>query len=115
MEGDNGAKFENLVANALLSQVHFEQDTKGRRLELYYLRNKDGDEVDFAVVENRKLSIMIEAKWSEDKPNPAFLKLKPRGESPQAVQLIAELDKERDYPFGVSLRSARQWLSTCSV
>ncbi len=115
VEGNEGAKFENLVANALLSHVHFEQDTKGRRVELCYLRNKDGDEIDFALVEKQKVTVMLEAKWSDATPSTAFLKLKPKDTHPQAVQLVAELDKEKDYPFGVSVRSAPQWLSVLSI
>ena len=109
--GDNGAKFENLVANHLLSYLQFEQDTKGRNISLSYLRNKDGDEVDFAIIENNKIVLMLEAKWSDDSPSKSFLKLCPKGEKPKAVQLVAELDREKDYPFGVRIASAINWLS----
>lgn len=115
VEGDDGAKFENLVANELLAMVHFEQDTKGRRIELCYLRNKDGDEIDFAIVEKDKVISMIEAKWSDDRPNPAFLKLRPKKATPLAFQLVAGLEEAKDCPCGVSLQPAAQWLSTYSI
>ena len=47
----------------LLKWVHFEQDTKGRDLELRYFRDSDGREVDFVVVEGRRPLLFVEAKW----------------------------------------------------
>jgi hypothetical protein len=47
------ARFENLVASHLLKWVHFEQDARGRDVELRYFRDTDGREVDFVVVEGR--------------------------------------------------------------
>ena len=44
---DPAARFENMVAAHLLKWVHFEEDTKGRGLELRYFRDVDGREVDF--------------------------------------------------------------------
>ena len=39
------------MASHLLKWVHFEQDARGRDLELRYFRDTDGREVDFVVVE----------------------------------------------------------------
>ena len=45
--GDSGAKLENLVACALLKEIHYLEDCHGEEKFLYYLKNKDGREVDF--------------------------------------------------------------------
>ncbi|MGA1838999.1 MAG: hypothetical protein ACMUIU_00085 [bacterium] len=42
----------------LLKWVHYEQDTKGRDLELRYFRDIDGREVDFVITENLDLSFL---------------------------------------------------------
>lgn len=59
------ARFENLVAGALLKWVQFEQDALGRDLELRYFRDRDGREVDFVVTEARKPILLVECKWSD--------------------------------------------------
>ena len=46
---DEGARFENLVAVHLLKFCHFIEDREGYRVELRYLRDRDGREVDFLV------------------------------------------------------------------
>lgn len=107
---DKGMRYENLIANELISAIHFEQDTRGRKMSLHYLRNKDNFEVDFAIVEKEKISLMLEAKYSDDSPSKAFLRLKPKNYMPKAVQLVAELDREKQYPFGVEIRNASKWL-----
>ena len=40
VEDDDGAKFENLVGNALLKNLHFKEDTKGIRGRLHYIKTK---------------------------------------------------------------------------
>lgn len=63
--GDEGARFENLMATSLLKRLNFLEDSTGRRYELRYIRDKEGREVDFAVVEDNQLVELVEAKWSE--------------------------------------------------
>ncbi len=47
VRGDDGIRFENAVAAMLLKQVHFRQDSRGKAVDLYYIRTKDGSEVNF--------------------------------------------------------------------
>ena len=58
------ARFENLMASHLLKWVHFEQDARGRDLELRYFRDTDGREADFVVVERRKPLLLVECPIS---------------------------------------------------
>ncbi len=57
-----GAKFENLVASNLLKFCHFREDTLGEKMELRYLRDKDGREVDFVVVGDGRPLFAVECK-----------------------------------------------------
>jgi predicted AAA+ superfamily ATPase len=68
VEGDDGARFENLVACALLKRCHFVEDCDGYRMHLHYIRDKEGREVDFAIVQEKKLKVLIEAKWTDHEP-----------------------------------------------
>jgi len=62
VRGDNGIKFENLVANCLLKHVHARIDYQGENYALRYLRTKEDQEVDFALVRDNKVEKMIEVK-----------------------------------------------------
>ena len=111
--GDEGAKFENLVATSLLREVHWEQDLKGRELSLHFLRNRNNAEVDFCIVEKQEVTHMIEAKWADDRPSSAFKIFERAGSKhlKAALQLVAQKVPTRDYPFGVRVCSAMPWLT----
>ena len=49
---DGGFRFENLVACQLLKYAHFQEDVFGDQMELRYLRDTDGREIDFVVIRN---------------------------------------------------------------
>lgn len=109
--GDQGARFENLVATSLLREIHWEQDTKGRELALHFLRNRDGAEIDFCIVENAEITHLIEVKWNEEKPVRAFKIFRSSANSScKAVQLIGKDVRTKDFPFGVRVCSADPWL-----
>lgn len=57
-----GAKFENLVASNLLKFCHFREDILGEKMELRYLRDKDGREVDFVVIADGLPLFAVECK-----------------------------------------------------
>ena len=94
--GDEGARFENLVAAGLLKKLHYLEDTQGYRYDLRYLRDKEGREVDFAILKDGVLEELIEAKLSDDKPSRSLVyyadRLKPR----RATQIVANLKRPYD-------------------
>lgn len=63
--GDEGARFENLVATHLIKEIQFREDSGGYRYELAYVRDKEGREVDFVVLKEKRVDELIEAKWSD--------------------------------------------------
>ncbi|RAP33600.1 hypothetical protein DID80_07955 [Candidatus Marinamargulisbacteria bacterium SCGC AAA071-K20] len=62
---DKGAQFENLVALHLLQKVTISTDYYGKDEQLHYLRTKDNKEVDFALVRDEKLTLLIECKYKK--------------------------------------------------
>lgn len=62
---DEGPRFENLVASHLLKYCHFLEDTQGEKMELRFLRDKDGREVDFVILKNNKPMFAVECKSGE--------------------------------------------------
>jgi predicted AAA+ superfamily ATPase len=110
VEGDKGARLENLLACALLKELNYIEDTTGNSATLHYLRTKDGKELDFVVVLNNKPTHLIEAKWSDANPAPAFTHFKQFFTDVQQVQLVKELSREATYPDGLEVRALIPWL-----
>lgn len=62
---NSGARFENLVASHLLKYCHYLEDTEGDKMELRYLRDVDGREIDFVVLKNNTPIFAVECKTGE--------------------------------------------------
>lgn len=60
-----GARFENMIAGHLLKYCHFVEDTQGDDMELRYLRDTDGREVDFVVLRNQRPVVAVECKLTD--------------------------------------------------
>lgn len=94
--GDDGARFENLIATSLLKRLHFLEDRDGDRYELRYIRDKEGREVDFAVVKEGKLEELIEAKYSDEEISKPLLYYAERLKPKKATQIVANLRRPYD-------------------
>jgi len=105
-------RFENLVASHLLKWVHYEQDVKGRDLELRYFRDIDGREVDFVITERRKPVLLVESKWADATLDPSLRYLKARFPSADAWQVSGAGKKDYLTPEGIRVAPALQLLST---
>ncbi len=102
--GDEGARFENLVATHLLKRIQFLQDRDGFAWELRYLRDKEGREVDFVVLRNREVHELVEAKLADDQPSRSLRYYLERLKPAYATQVVAAL-KSRRSSQGVELTS----------
>ncbi len=117
VKGDEGAKFENLVACALLKEIHLQQDTRGTSHELCFLRSKDGKEIDFAVVEDDVPTQLIECKWTDDSLSRAFRHFFSFFPTAQMTQLVGK-GLTRDLYFqdpAVAVCDAARWLARVRV
>ncbi len=94
--GDEGARFENLVAASLLKRLHFLEDRDGYRYELRYIRDKEGREVDFAVIKEGRLEELIEAKYSDDKISKHLLYYAERLKPDKVTQIVAKIRRPYD-------------------
>lgn len=97
VETDIGFKIENLVALHLLKRNQFLEDTFGKTLRLGYLRDKKKREIDFSIEENGRLTHLIEVKKSDDNFNPHLNYFSQRLKPTQALQLVFDLKREKDY------------------
>jgi len=113
--GDDGVRLENVTACALLKEIQFREDCFGDELQLYYLRTKDGREIDFFVSEEGAGKLMLEVKWADPHRSRNFSLFQQYFPGTQKVQLVKELEKEKTYPDGIEIRQAQSWLSTFSL
>lgn len=86
--GDEGARFENVVATALLKRLHFIEDRFGYRCQLHYYRDKEGREVDFVITKDRIVTDLIEVKWADPQVSPALIYLADRLQPSKAHQWV---------------------------
>jgi predicted AAA+ superfamily ATPase len=90
VEGDIGARYENLVATHLLKAIHFLEDRDGYRYQLRYLRDKEGREVDFVLTREKKICEIIEAKWNDDQISPSLRYYQEKLKPPKTTQIIGK-------------------------
>jgi hypothetical protein len=111
VSGDEGSKLENLVACALLKELHFLEDTLGKSCVLHYLRDKEGREIDFLVVIDGRPELMIEVKWADDSLSRNFAVFFRYLPDTPGIQLVGKLDREKSFESGARIVKAAPWLA----
>ena len=94
VDGDEGAKFENMVALCLLKHVYGLVDLEGKPASLHYIRTKDGGEIDFCITQNNRPELVIEAKRSSDRPGRFLINFAEKFDV-NAIQLVLHLKREK--------------------
>ncbi len=107
--GDDGARFENMVAVSLQKHVFARVDSLGEQAELHYIRTKDREEVDFCVVKDGQPELMVETKFRGPDAGSAIHRFHSKHGIP-AVALFRHLKNEQQ-SGGVTLRRADTFLS----
>jgi hypothetical protein len=77
-----------------LKFCHFLQDRDGFRVELHYLRDRTGREVDFLVTGNRKPWFAVEAKLSETAIDPSLVYFRDRLKIPYVYQAVLQATRD---------------------
>jgi predicted AAA+ superfamily ATPase len=112
--GDAGAKLENTVAVCLRKWLHFLEDTKGKDVQLNYVRDKEKREVDFLIEIDRKVELLIEVKVSEMELARPLLyyhqKLNPR----RSLQLVQTAQRTKTVQ-GITITPAGDWLAELEI
>lgn len=108
--GNEGARFENMVACHLLKWVHHQQDTLGRDVELRYFRDSDGREVDFVISERNKPVMLVECKLSDADADKGIKYLHEKFPQADAWQISAVGKKDFVTSDGIRVAPAGQLL-----
>jgi len=113
--GDPGIRLENLVACALLKEIHYLEDCYGEELRLHYLRTKDGREIDFFISRESLPGLMVEVKWADSNPSGNFKVFDRYFTGAGKIQVVGNLAREKTFPDGTELRKAHDWLAGLSL
>lgn len=84
---ESGPKFENFVASHLLKYCHYKEDTTGTAMELRFLKDHDGREIDFVVLEDGNPVFAVEAKTGEKAVSPHINYFSERTRIPKFYQV----------------------------
>lgn len=95
---DQSARIENMVALHLLKTAHFLYDSEGRRAELFFLRDREGREVDFLLTVDKKPWLAVEVKQNDKEPSPYLKYFGERLKIPFQYQVV--LDRGTDFLTG---------------
>jgi len=110
VQGDEGARLENLVATSLQKHVHYLADSTGEQLTLNYLRTTSGKEVDFVLTRESGDAVQfIEVKWADMQPSYALRQMAQLHPQAQALQLV-RLARHAAQVDAVQVHPVAQWL-----
>ena len=108
--GDKGAILENITAVALKSHAYSQIDIYGIPAGLYYLRTRNGNEVDFCFVEKNAVSFIMEVKSSDSSVSKS-LRFFSNNYNCNAIQLVQDLKQEREEGL-ITVRKAESFLKS---
>lgn len=94
VKGNNGIKFENLVANCLLKEVYAKVDNLAENYALHYLHTKERQEVDFALIKDCQVEKMIEVKHADHSISDSLRYFHEKYQYP-SYQVVKELKREK--------------------
>lgn len=108
---DPAARFENMVAIELWRAVNCWNAMGAGDFTLHFIRNKEQQEVDFLITNEREPFLLVECKLADDQPSKALLSMQRTLEVP-AVQLVRSAPGYRTYrngDFPLLVAPASQW------
>lgn len=91
--GDESQVLENLVATHLTKRNHFREDYFGHRMNLFYVKDKNQNEVDFLTTIDGKCEELVEVKLSDTAISPNLIRFAERLKVKKALQILKTIDR----------------------
>lgn len=111
---DPAARFENMIAVDLLRAITTWNECGHGPFDLFYVRNREKQEVDFLITERNRPWLLIEAKSGDTEPESSLLAIQKQLNVP-TVQLVDKpgvLQFRKNANQRIQVCSADQWLSS---
>ena len=86
-----------MIATTLLKRLDYIEDYEGYCTQLYYIRDKDGCEIDFAVEIDNQLIAIIEVKTNDETPTTALKYYTERLQPKYAIQISAHCKRKQQH------------------
>ena len=93
-----------------MKYTQFRKDAAGESWELFYLRDKEGREVDFVVTRNRRVHWLIEVKASAADIGNSLRYYTAKLQPKEALQLVLNLERAQE-KSGIKLLPLGKWLA----
>jgi uncharacterized protein len=98
------------VACSLLKLTQFRKDAFGENWDVFYLRDKEGREVDFVVTRNRRVHWLIEVKASDADVSAALRYYTQKLKPVESLQLVLNLERPQE-KSGIKVLPLGKWLA----
>ncbi len=85
---NKGAKFENIIASHLIKACQLWTDSGEGNFELFYLKNKQKQEIDFLITKNKKPFLPIECKTNSTNLSPNWNSFQKHLKLPEYIQIV---------------------------
>lgn len=109
---EGGARLENLVALHLLKACDFWTDSAQGEFSLHFIRDRDGNEVDFLLTRDGKPWMLVEVKSNDSHPTTALIKFAANLGTRLNFQVVTRSSMKKTFPdAGVTVISAETFLA----
>jgi predicted AAA+ superfamily ATPase len=115
VQGDEGQKFENLVALSLKKEIEYRIDTEGENLKLHFIQNREQREIDFVVLGPEQKITLYEVKLSDDEPSKNFELFEKHLKKPKKIQLVRNLKQRFDTKSGIAVEPGLLYLENLKL
>ncbi len=112
---DDAARLESCVALALYKEVLHQNEALGQNLQLRFLRNKQKQEIDFAILDGKKVTHLIEVKLRDPVPSQNFNHYEKLFPKAKKIQVVYHLEKGFAHPGGVNVVPAAEFLANLDL
>ncbi len=85
---DKAKRFENILAFHLYKATKLWNSCGFGNFELAYIRDKEGREVDFVIIKDKKPMILIEAKFKDENISKNLIHFQKKVQVPYAIQVV---------------------------
>ena len=98
------------MALALWRELQLLEDTTGSRIALHYLRDRDGNEIDFLAMIDGRPALLAEVKTGDDTFAKAFWRFGRYFPKISKVQIVLDLKRHKEKE-GISMIPAHEFLA----